>query len=192
MQEKNMLCPAVFKSHHSVGAFHNFYQTDAGAFFYHPQRPEIYKVTANTSNIDKIISFGEHNLPPLEWIKDKSSDNKDFTGALFGSGYICNFYLTETNKYIITTYAIVSSKKNYLGFYNKETKSSCKYEMHDFFKRTGLFMGYNIYGIYNDYVITLIPVPMLKNQDIKNPILKSIIDNSTEEDNPILCFFKWK
>lgn len=189
-KNKNYLCQANFTSHFGMltgSLFHNF---DKKTFFHTSFEPTIWEITTNA--IPRYnISFGKHKLPPLKWLKEQESSSVYYVMSIQNTNYVSAYNLTENSTFINVLYYV--NKSIYLGFYNKQTKVNQKYTYPQFIKYAEIDGGMSeILGVYNNYFIVTLSPSILKKYTIRRNNLRLIAEKISEEDNPILCLFKFK
>ena len=99
--------------------------------------------------------------------------------------------MLETSDYLGITY-YANGYDSYLGFYNKRTKISHTFPIKEFSERFGIIGGRSMPVRYDDYFVMPLYSKSLKDQSTFREDLKQISNNMTEEDNPVLCLFKFR
>ena len=80
-----------------------------------------------------------------------------------------------------------------VALYNKTTNESYIFDRKDYYESLGLSAFIFPVNAYNDEIICSIYIDNInKKSEIKNADLSEIVNNSKPDDNPILCFMKWK
>lgn len=189
-EQTALLGPAYFTSGHTINgsrAFHSF----AGNLYVHfPFTATVWSVKGEELAPCYEVRLGDKSLPPMEYVDEKGRGGRDFTGELFGSGYVYAFWLCETERFLQVTY--MHKKTTYFGFYDKESKESFTYPFPDFIKATGLTGFYGVCGTHDDYFVGKISPVVLSRNQVSHDALRRISENCSEDDNPILCLFKIK
>lgn len=190
-RDKQYLCQANFTSHFGMltgSLFHNF---DRKTFFHTSFEPTIWEITTRNAIPRYNISFGKHKLPPLKWLNEQASSSVYYIISIQNTDYVSAYNLTENSTYINVLYYV--NKSIYLGFYNKQTKINQKYTYPQFIKYAEIDGAMSeILGVHNDYFITTLSPSILKKYTIRRNNLRIIAEQISEEDNPILCLFKFK
>lgn len=189
LNEKKQLLPADFSVQYGVSAGSLFYEYDGEVYLNLPFLPTVYHITSEQADEHFKFDLGSHKFAALEWLKEKAVDN--YGGAIIPSDYISACSVRETDDYMSACF-YVKGANGYIGFFNKKTKQSCKYSATDFLKQSGLTGFGLIKGVYGDYFIADIFPSALKRSSIKRDDLRTVAETVSEEDNPVLCLFKFK
>lgn len=183
--------PAKFRSSYGILTGNNFYQYEGHTYLSIQFLPVVYKLTSREAIPIYNISFGKDQLPSEEWLSNNVGKSKDHTKKIINSPYISAYNLGETKNYLGTTY-YANGQNFYISLFNKETGYSYKSTAYDFMKKYDLYGMSPIKGTYNDYFVVSLNMSDLKRFPIQSQTLRSIVDRSSEEDNPIICLFKFK
>jgi hypothetical protein len=191
LEDIKYIYPTDFRSAYNIKLGDLFYHINGKIHFVHPLKPIVYELDSEDIHPIYELSLGEIHFPTLDYLQSISKNNIDHTGVLLRSGYIANYSLYETDRFMLISY-LVNQQMN-IGLYEKETMKSFKYNQIDFARITHL-EGINLpfIGTYNDAFITTILPHNLQNHYIINDKLRAIAQNISEEDNPILCLIKFK
>lgn len=182
---------AKFKPSYTIRTGNNFYQHEGQIYLSIQFSSIVYRITSKSAIPVYNISFGKDLLPSEEWLSNHIIKDENYLNELIKSQYISAYNLGETKEYIGTTY-YAHGQKFYIAFFNKTTKRSYKCNAYDFMKKYNLYGMSPIKGTHNDYFITSLNMSDLKKYPILSDRLRSIVDKSSEEDNPIICLFKFK
>jgi hypothetical protein len=159
------------------------YQTD----------PIVYRLSENHADSVYRLQFGKYKLPPKSYLESISGENINFLATLNHSDYIYCFSVFETEKTLCAYYLI--SEKWHIGIYNKDSGKAYNYTMDEFQKmlKTGKIDG--ILGVVNDYIAAVLqPADLFEMKDeghIFSQKLQELLNESQDDDNPILCLFKF-
>lgn len=123
-------------------------------------------------------------------MREEAGHNRNYLPPLSVSPYINAYSINETSEYINVLY--LASEQFYTCFYHKQTKLSSQYRLIDFLEYSEIEGGGKIVGVFNDYFITYLSPESIKSFSIKRPDLRALAEKASEEDNPILCLFKFK
>ena len=83
--------------------------------------------------------------------------------------------------------------QDYYAIYNKKSKHSRIYTNKEFCHLLGINGLNTIIGTYNNYFVCSLSTALLKrSQSIGRADLRNIADKLSEEDNPIICMFKFQ
>lgn len=189
LNEKKQLLPADFSVQYGVSAGSPFYEYDGEVYLNLPFLPTVYHITSEQADEHFKLDLGAHKFAALEWLKEKAVDN--YAGAIIPSDYISACNIRETDDYMSACF-YAKGANGYIGFFNKKTKQSCKYSATDFMKQSGLTGFGLIKGVYGDYFIADIFPSALKRSSIKRDDHRTVAETVSEEDNPVLCLFKFK
>ena len=168
------------------------YEYDNRIFVHHAYFPTVYEVTSsNTLKPVYELSSPPHRFPTVDYLKGlEEKEDAEYWKTLSVDNYISAYNLQETKDYICITYFI--KNKAHIGFYNKNTKASCKFYFPDFSQAAQINGLGGVYGTYKDRFIARVFPEVLKHNHINRDNLREIAKQVKEDDNPILCFFKFK
>ncbi|NBH89001.1 6-bladed beta-propeller [Parabacteroides distasonis] len=186
----SLLNPTYFVSPHVINPSSHFHQYQGNTFIHFPFSATVWNVEKDTSLIAYEISFGDKKMPPIDYMKKIGKDKRDYTAELFRSDYVYTYKLYEQEDYLQITYMF--GKSTYFGFYNKNKKTTFTYEFPEFIRATGLAGFRGLIGTYNDYFVGYIDPGVLKRNYTPHANLQELSDKAKEDDNPILCLFKFK
>lgn len=191
---KNRFLEADFTSGYVIGASYRLYRYNNEIFVSPNYQGNVYKVDSANVSLKYTLSFGKKVLPPLEYLLEHSAGNKNYARKLSLSDYVCDYIVTENENTLTVVY--ISHYKDYVGLYNKQTQKTYNFRWHDFNRMIKVeSMEYPV-GSTSDYIICPINVAHLQKRKAMNvrflPELQQLADQTTEEDNPILCLFSFK
>ncbi|MDR1886645.1 MAG: 6-bladed beta-propeller [Prevotellaceae bacterium] len=156
--------------------------------------PIIYRLSENDAVPVCRLQFGKYKLPPKDYLEKISAGNVNFLVTLNQSGYIYNFSVFETEKTLCVHYLV--SEARHIGICSKSNGKTYNYTMEEFQDMLKTGKMYEILGIVNDYVaVALQPFDLIemKANGHKFPQkLQDLLNESNDDDNPILCLFKFK
>lgn len=182
---------AVQKSSPYMVAEYSLFQFEGNTYINTPFSPIIYNVSSEKIEPMFKISFGTQTFPPDDYISEIMNAGPSGTDRLLKSDYINSYRMLETSDYLgITFYA--NGFDSHLGFYNKKTKETHAFSIKKFNERFGIIGGRQMLVRHNDYFIMPLYAKQLKSQQTFREDLNQIRENMTEEDNPVLCLFKFK
>lgn len=189
LNELKLLLPTHFSPNYLLTAGEYFYKKDGDTYLNLSFLPIVYKIESDRIVSAFSLDLTPHRLASLEWLQNNAADH--YTGALTKTDYISAYNVKETEDYLSVCY-YAKGANDFIGFYNKKEGTSCKYTGVDFLKRTGLVGLGEIKGTYQDYFIATITSGILKLSYIEREDLRKISMKISEEDNPVLCLFKFK
>lgn len=183
--------PAEFKSHDIAYSGSNFHKGEDALFVHSNYSPLVWKVSDNEVKPVYKLDVSPVSFPPLDWLNAEAAGDRFYTPVLFSSGYVFSYSLHETSEYLCIRY--IAGKQFYIGLYNKKSKKAYSYHFPDFMRKAAIEGGQmKIVGVYKDYFITYLLPVTLKKHSIQRPDLRTLAEQVSEEDNPILCLFKFK
>ena len=174
-----------------------FYESKNQVFVYHQLYPFIHTINDNNSEVHSTLSFEGLKFPTLD--KDDTPNTNSQTPVieriddLEKTSIIRAYAILETNDIIFVPLSV--GKIPHYALYNKATKESYLMSYSDFFKSAGLNLAFNPNCVADDEIVSTISVfsGIHKEKDkIKNEDFSAIIDSVESDDNPVLCFMKWK
>lgn len=189
LNEIALMYPCELAIKYGIGIGTNFYKINGETYLNLPFLPIVNKVKSHKIEAAFYLDFGKHKFATLEWLQTEAT--KNYASAVIPTDYISACNVKETDNYISASF-YAKGANPYIGFYNKKTGKSCKYTGTDFLKYSGLNGISSVKGTYEDYFISTIYPSELGRSYIKNDKLRKIAEHANEEDNPILCLFKFK
>lgn len=189
----NTLLDGYFYSGYSLESQSQLYLKGKDCYVIAPYKGVLYRLNSHEVVPEYEISFGTWTFPPIDFLKKESKGNKDYVYSLFASDYIATCGVYETDRLISINYD--RRKKQYLGFYDKQTNKAFNYSFVQFEKSLKITGFRPPCGIYNDYIISSLRTEEIvrcrKNVEY-NELFNHVTSNCKSEDNPILFFFKLK
>ncbi|GHT06590.1 hypothetical protein AGMMS49525_15010 [Bacteroidia bacterium] len=186
-----------FKSGYVTGDQNSIYNIEKQTFVYTPFAPVIYQVSADSLFPAFRLSIKGRRFPPIDFLQQQiTADGMPYFSKLENSDYISHFGLRETTHDMCLFY--IAKGERFIGFYDKIKKQTYHYRVNDFRQSLNIGIGFTYVasGMLDDYyVIPLIPSELKEEKrngyQFSMP-LDSLIDQSGEDDNPILFLFKLK
>jgi hypothetical protein len=183
-----------FITGYHTGPLKNLYKYNDEVYAYPAYQtvPIVYRLSEDSAVPVYQLQFGKHNLPPKDYLESISAENVNFLGTLNQSDYIYSFSVFETDKTLCVRYLI--SDAWHIGIYDKSNGKSYNYTMEKFqdLLKTGKIDEF--LGIVNDYVtVALQPFELIEMaaNGYKFPQkLQDLLNESKDDDNPILCLFR--
>ena len=183
-----------FKTGYSTGPAKNLYKLEEHVFAYAQYNPILYKFMGDKVVPAYHIKFGEHQLPPLDYLQKISADNNNFISTLNESNYISYYCIFDTNRTLCIFYSV--TQNTYIGFYDKDNKQVYRFLKNEFQDKLRIGEMERPVGIIDDYVVTLIDPFYLLEKNAQGYLfdnrLYPFISEMQEDDNPILFLFKIK
>lgn len=187
--------PIDFVSGYSMGSSRKVYKCGDEVSLYIPFNPVLYRVNSDGVSPVFQLKFGENALPPIDFLKEKSANNRNYIPDLLESPYVAFYDVYENERLLCVPYYV--DRTMYFGFYDKANNVSYNFSQNKLQSelQTGAFSS--PIGITQDgsFISLLRPGLLLQLQEDgtkMNDDLLQILNESTEEDNPILLFFSLK
>lgn len=189
LKELNFLFPISYKyrSLMRMGTFFYIYKNNC--FLNLPYSSTVYQVFSHKVMPYYHLDVKGYDFPSEEWMHQNATE--DYATSILKSGYISACNVKESDDYLSINY-FANGHNGFLGFYNKKTQKSCLYSAPDFIKKTGLTGAGWIKGTYKDYFVMPLSALVLKRYGSKIPALNDVAEKINEDDNPVLCLFKFK
>jgi hypothetical protein len=185
-----------FITGYHTGPLKNLYQYNDGLYAYPAYQSVslVYRLTENGAVPVYQLQFGKHSLPSIDYLKGISAKNANFLVTLGQSDYIYTFSVFETEKTLYACYLI--SGTWHVGIYSKSDGKTYCYTVKKFQDILKTGSAEKILGVINDYaVVALHPFELIemKENGYKFPQkLQDLLNESKDDDNSILCLFKFK
>jgi hypothetical protein len=149
----------------------------------------VYEITDNAFVPAFEVSFESLRFPTVEWLNGEIKKDPYYK-KLDDSDRIRSYgILASTHQMYIT---IMRHNELFFAMLNSKNFESKLYTSPDFIKTMDLGFPLDIDGVYGDYFIAHIPMSWKGEVDVKNEALRTLMEKTSEEDNPILIVFKYK
>lgn len=169
-----------------------FFEYEHHCYIVAPFISTVYEVSTDTIKPAYNVSFGNYAFPTSDWLSNHLNNDDNYLPELFKSPYVCAFNLNETSDYLLATF-LIHGNQDYYAIYNKNDKHSRIYINKEFCHLLGINGINTIIGTHNDYFVCSLSTALLKRtHNIEQADLRNIVNNLSEEDNPIICMFKFK
>lgn len=179
-----------FTSGYSIGLGQHFHSCKDQHYIVYRFDPVVRNISAKGSVPAYQIQFGHGELPPIDYIKDESANDRKYTTPLLKSDFIVAFTLEETSSHINLFY--LKKSQFYIGFYDKKMRQGWDSPLITFSQETGLLGLASIVGTYDDYFISFLHSQSLLHVSPLRNDLQDLARTIKEDDNPVLCLFKFK
>lgn len=189
LKELNLLFPISFKYKSLMRMGNFFYTHNDHCFLNLPYTSTVYQLFSDKIVPHYYVDIKGYDFPSENWMHNNAT--KDYASAVLRTGYISACNVKEVKDYISVNY-FANGRNGFLGFYDKKRQQSCLYSAPDFIQKTGLTGAGWIKNVYEDYFIIPLSASALKRHGSKIPELKQISACLMEDDNPVLCLFKFK
>lgn len=182
-----------FASGYKQGMVRKVYKYGETVSTYSHYSPILYGVNADVAYERFRFDFGKYQYPSLDFFLKEGANHKNYVEALRNSSYV-NFYeVHESSRFLCVPYFV--DKTMYYGFYDKQNDKIYNYNQNEMQEDLQIGLYSSPVGITSDgYFISLLNPGKLKelkeNGVILNKELDALIETSTEDDNPILLFYK--
>lgn len=171
--------------------FISLYEHNGHTFTGFPFSPFIYQIDEENTVPLWELSFGKQKLPPRSLVVDEKENSMAWLNKVLQSEYINSFHAHETSDCLgVSFYG--TTLQRHLGFYDKRNKITNAYTAREFMDYFHLPGVYDIINTYNDYFVARVEPRLLKKYTPIRQDLRLIAEGMTDEDNPVLCLFKFK
>ena len=166
------------------------YNCNNKIFVYHHLFPYIYEIAENECKLSKELSFEGFQFQSLDPHNNESSD--DYLKKIDKSEIIIKAYaIFELNDILLIQ--LLHGYQFSFALYNKKTEESCIFNLKEYYYSLGLSALMYPINVSDDKIICSISSDQLPDMiNTKNPTLAAIIEDMTEDDNPIICLINWK
>ncbi|WP_101544573.1 6-bladed beta-propeller [Bacteroides cutis] len=192
---KKSFIPIDFSSGYSLGTSRKLYKQGDEVSLYTPFNPVLYRVKSDSIYPAFQFKFGEKKLPPIDFLKEKSANNKNYIPDLLESPYVAFYNVYESDQLLCVPYYM--DKTMYFGFYDKKKNISYNFSQDKLQSELQIGAFSSPIGVTQDgsFISLLRPGLLLQLQEKGNKIndeLIQLLNESTEEDNPILLIYSLK
>lgn len=186
----NRFYDCTFSTSQTLSNMQNrIYTLQNNSFVFHHLFPFVYKIEDTAISPVYEIIFETFKFPTLAYLEENSAGNDQYIDLLDNSDLVSSYGIYETSNLICCPF--VRKKQLYIGLYNKQSDNGYLFTVPDFYRESRLGALIDPIGYTEDYVIAKVdPQDVCKVKN--NSILSYLSEKVTEEDNPILCLFKWK
>lgn len=189
LKELSLLFPISNKFRYLMSAGSCFYTYNDKCILNLPYDPTVYQISSKEVVPYYNLDILKYQFPSKDWLQQNAVQN--YSAAVLKSEYISACNVKENDDYLSVNY-FAKGNNGFLGFYNKKTKKSILYSGSEFINQTGLTGASWVKGVYKDYFIISLSASALKRHGSKIPELKHLSKKVKEDDNPVLCLFKFK
>lgn len=192
LKVKKSFLPIDFESGYSLGASRKLYKQGDEVSLYTPFSPILYRVQSDSIYPTYQFKFGEKTLAPLDFLKEKSANNSNYIPALMESSYVAFYHVYESEQLLCVPYYV--DKVMSFGFYDKKRNISYNFSQDKIQSelQVGAFSSPIGVGSDGSFISLLRPGLLLQLQEQGKKIdsrLTQLLNESTEEDNPILLIY---
>lgn len=190
---KRKLVELEFASGYRQGMVRKVYKHGETVFTYSHYSPILYGVKADVAYERFRFDFGEYQYPSLDFFLKEGANHKNYVEVLRNSSYVNYYEVHESDRFLCVPYFVDNTM--YYGFYDKQNDKIYNYSQNEMQKDLQIGLYSTPVGTTSDgYFISLLNPGRLKdlkgNGVILNKELDALIETSTEDDNPILLFYK--
>lgn len=192
---KKKMMEQEFVSGYKMGMTRKLYSVGEQISAYTHQMPFLYRVESDTIVLAYEFKFGSYQIAPLDFLMKEGADNKNYIPALMESGYI-NFYeVYESERMLCVPYYV--DKTMFYGWYDKKESEVYNYNLDEMSNslQSGPFsspIGTTSDGRFISLLRTEQLIEMKNEGTEIVGELATLIEQSKEDDNPILLLCKEK
>lgn len=191
----NSFLPIDFASGYSLGASRKLYKCGDGVSLYKPFEAVLYRVDSDSIYSAFQLQFGKNTLPPIDFLEKKSANNRNYIPDLLESPYVAFYNVYENEHSLCVPYYV--NKTLYFGFYDKQKNISYNFSQEKLQSELQIGAFSSPIGVAQDgsFISLLRPGLLLQLQENGakiNAELMQLLNESAEDDNPILLFFSLK
>lgn len=181
---------ADFKSGNSLLLASNLYKLNQTLYAYHPQKPIIYRIENESLQPAYQLNIENTHFPPTEFLQKEAKRNPNYTQALATSDYIATYSFFENENALAISF--LAKKTPFIGFYHKNEEIPVCYTLLDFTKMMKVDGMSQPLGCTNQYFISILSPHTLQTRYPQREELRKIKELTKEEDNPIICLYKFR
>lgn len=191
VQTKKKLLELEFVSAYKLGMNRKIYSLDHSVYAYSHYSPVLYHVQSDSVSPVYEFRFGKYQYPSLDFFQKEGANFKNYINVLMESSYV-NFYeVFESERLLCVPYFVEQTM--YFGFYDKDSGRIYNYEQKDIQEQLQVGAFSSPVGVTSDgRFVSLLRPGLLKEMKGKgivlNKDLAKLVDESNEDDNPILLF----
>lgn len=195
LQIKKSFLPIDFDSGYSLGTNRKLFKQGNDVSAYIPFSPLLYRVQNDSIYPIYQFKFGEKILPPLDFLKEKSANNSNYVPVLMESPYVAFYNVYESEQLLCVPYYV--DKTMYFGFYDKKKNISYNFSQDKLQSELQVGAFSSPIGTRHDgsFISLLRPGLVMQLQKQGREIddkLMQLLNESSEEDNPILLIYSMK
>lgn len=186
---KNWKCNFKARVHQTVSG-KSIYEVNNRIFAYHHLQPYIHEILNNDkSKIHSMLSFEGLSFPELDSSMDPT--NAQYMRELDNSNTKISAYgIYETKELLFIQ--LMAGKGVHFAIQNKTNNEALLFNRNDFERAIGLNATILPQGVFENEIICFITHGNINKKETNNTDFQEILNRMNEDDNPILCFFKWK
>lgn len=193
IQLQNKLLELEFVSAYKMGMNRKIYKHDKSVYAYSHYSPVLYNVKSDSVAPVFEFNFGKYQYPSLEFFKKEGANMKNYIEVLMNSSYVSYYEVFENECLLCVPYYV--DKTMYFGFYDKSSGEIYNYSQKDIQNQLKVGAFSSPVGVTSDNrFISLLRPGLLKELKEKGVILNEdldkLVDESNDDDNPILLFYK--
>ena len=171
------------------GGTRNFYTFNNRLIFYPSLSDKLYEATADSARCRYSLVFGENKIPDQNFFNKFTSQDKIMDELLGGSqDFICHIIAYESKEVLLVNYYV--KKDFYCGMWFKKERKSLNFYYEDVDDDLGIGGKFpRIVGMYDNQFIGRISLSDIDIDFVKEPQLKALLSDYSEDNNPVLVFF---
>lgn len=174
---------SFFSLNSSISCGSRIYEFNDKQYWCEPYSGLISELSENKDLSPRLLTFGTETLPPPSFLNKIKESKTDYVYECKKSNFLMCYATCETEDVIAVTYLV--RMVPHIAFYHKRKTTSCKYSLKDFCGLSGIDNVNFPITSYKNYIVTAISPD---SEFIKNSDLHSL----KEDDNPVICLFRFK
>ncbi|MDR1340077.1 MAG: 6-bladed beta-propeller [Prevotellaceae bacterium] len=180
-----------FRTHQFLSVAENTYNVNNRVFTHHYLQPYIYEITDSNCKLHATLSFEGFAFPALPGSSSDQEQSQYMDELDNSSEKIAAYGIFESND--IRFIQLFVGKRPYFAIHNKMTNMSAIFDAKNYVNSMGLDAGPLPVGATGEEIVCMITASQkINRENIRDPAFAEIVGNMKEDDNPVLCFFKWK
>jgi hypothetical protein len=181
-----------FRTYEFLSVAANTYSVNNRIFTHHYLQPYIYEITDSNCQLHAMLSFEGFAFPALPGSSSEQERSQYMDKLDNSSKKIAAYGIFESNDILFIQ--LIVGRLPYLAIHNKTTNTSAVFNARKYINAMGLGdAGPLPVGATGEEIVCMITASQKINREkIRDPAFAEIVDNLKEDDNPVLCFFKWK
>lgn len=194
-QIKKRFLDQEFPTGYHIGSTSGMYRFSEIMSVYQIFIPNIYRISKDSVRLAYELSFGRNETPPIDFLKKSAGKNGNYIPALKESSYLVSYSVYENEDFMIVPHS--AEKTMFYGIYDKKNDKSYNFTQKQLEKDLGVGSFTNPVGKddNNAFVSLLRPGLMFQLKEkgvVLNEQLEKLVNESQEEDNPILLIYRLK
>ncbi|MDR1116558.1 MAG: 6-bladed beta-propeller [Tannerella sp.] len=182
---------SYFRTHRFLSVAENTYNVNSRVFTYHYLQPYIYEITDNDCKLHTMLSFEGLAFPALPGSSSEQERSQYMEELDNSQKKIAAYGIFESNDILFIQ--LIIGKLPYFAIQNKTTNMSSVFDGRHYVNSMSLDAAVFPVGATGEEIVCMITTGQeINRKKIREPAFAEIVDSMKEDDNPVLCFFKWK